>query len=406
MAPRIDADVDYDEESELFHLEAGSPLPLLGGTAGSRGRGRGRVQGGGVQVQMLARPAAPRPLTLRLDEDDDFAGTAGNTISAIWGRQDIADLKGNMLCWSTVMETDGRKKNTGSKQCLFCGLTFTGGPHQIRLHLDPVAPLGGRKIRLCKPSQAWVSRYGAVLAELKKCNAAQDKDKAETDRLQAAKAEGRITAGITDKMFERVGMDEVTDAWMRVVVKKALALDLFNDPVFRKAVPLTALAGRKIVVGGDDIFLPKRKHMSSKVLPALDEKLTDKIKKKMQGVSDSCGTVLVSDGWTSESNRPILNALAALPLGLFFLEALDTSGKTKDARYIADFMIKQITKYGSDNVVGVCMDGACTASFPLIEHDFPHVFTFICPTQSLDNYMKNVCCSKDVVTLKVSNWRL
>jgi hypothetical protein len=246
----------------------------------------------------------------------------------------------------------------------------------------------------------WVGHCDEVLAEMKERISAQDKSKTGADRLEAAKAEGRVAAGIVPKMFERIGMDEVTDAWMRVVVKKALLLDLFNDPVFRKAVALTALAGRKIVVGGEDTFLPKRKHMTSKILPALDDKLTNKIKKQMQGVSAACGAVLVSDGWTSVANRSILNALGALPLSLFFLAALDTSGETKDARYIADFMIKQITAYGSANVVGVCMDGACTSSFSLIEHDFLHIFTYICPTHSLDNYIKNVCCNNTVVRMK------
>jgi hypothetical protein len=68
-----------------------------------------------------------------------------------------------MLYWSTAAEDFGRKKFVGSKQCLFCGITFTGGPFQIRMHMDPVAPPGGRKISLCKPSQVWLSRYTEVL---------------------------------------------------------------------------------------------------------------------------------------------------------------------------------------------------------------------------------------------------
>mmetsp|Transcript_32514 Transcript_32514/g.103757 ORF Transcript_32514/g.103757 Transcript_32514/m.103757 type:complete len:479 (+) Transcript_32514:91-1527(+) len=317
----------------------------------------------------------------------------------LWGRQNISTLKGNDLFWATIMEDAGRKKNIKSKQCLFCGLTFTGGPFQIRAHLDTKAPLGGRTIRLCKPSPTWVSRYDAVVAEMKRRYNDQDNDKAEADRLAAAKAEGRVTAGVVPKMFQKIGMDDVTDAWMRVVVKKALPLDIFNDPMFRKAVALTAAAGRSIVVGGEDTFMPKRKHMTSKILPVLDNSLNEKIQMKMRGVS-AMGVVLVSDGWTSVSNRPIINALAALPLGLFFLAALDTSGATKDARYIADFMIQHITTYGSADVVGVCMDGVCTSSFPLIEMDFPHIFTYICPTHSLDNYMKNVCCDKEVIRMK------
>ena len=49
-----------------------------------------------------------------------------------------------------------------------------------------------------------------------------------------------------------------------------------------------------------------------------------------------------------------------------FVTALGTSGNTKDAKFIADFIIKIIEDKGPANIVAVCMDGACTASFPLI----------------------------------------
>ena len=61
-----------------------------------------------------------------------------------------------------------------------------------------------------------------------------------------------------------------------------------------------------------------------------------------------------------------MNALLATPAGTMFVTALDTSGNTKDAKFIADFIIKIIEDKGPANIVAVCMDGACTASFPLI----------------------------------------
>eukprot|EP00967_Tisochrysis_lutea_P130138 scaffold224651_cov33-Tisochrysis_lutea.AAC.1 len=51
-------------------------------------------------------------------------------------------------------------------------------------------------------------------------------------------------------------------------------------------------------------------------------------------------------------------------------------------------------------VVGVCMDGACTAAFPLIEAEVPHIFTFICPSHTVDNFMKNICSDKPIVRIK------
>jgi hypothetical protein len=165
---------------------------------------------------------------------------------------------------------------------------------------------------------------------------------------------------------------------------------------------MTAKSGSKNMIVGGDLQLPHRKRMTTKVLPAIDDELTLEIGAKVQGLADMTGVTIMfmSDGWTNVSKQPIINALVSLPLGSYFLSALDTSGHTKDAKYIADFIIKQIEKFGKEKVVAVCMDGACTASFPLIACKLPHVFSFICPTHSLDNFMKNICSDNAEITVK------
>ena len=62
----------------------------------------------------------------------------------------------------------------------------------------------------------------------------------------------------------------------------------------------------------------------------------------------------MSDGWESIQTRPIINALMSTPAGTKFLKALDTSGDTKDARYIAGFMIAIIIAIGPFNCVALC----------------------------------------------------
>eukprot|EP00967_Tisochrysis_lutea_P023207 scaffold26560_cov36-Tisochrysis_lutea.AAC.1 len=69
------------------------------------------------------------------DEEDDVSMRGG------WGRQPLHELKGSQLEWSTIVEEGGRAKMTKLKQCLFCGFHYTGGPFQIRAHLDPVVVL-------------------------------------------------------------------------------------------------------------------------------------------------------------------------------------------------------------------------------------------------------------------------
>ena len=60
--------------------------------------------------------------------------------------------------------------------------------------------------------------------------------------------------------------------------------------------------------------------------------------------------MIISDGWNSIQARAIANALLATPAGTMFLQALDTSGSTKDAKFIADFIINIIEARGPENV--------------------------------------------------------
>jgi hypothetical protein len=92
----------------------------------------------------------------------------------------------------------------------------------------------------------------------------------------------------------------------------------------------------------------------------------------LQPVSDltsKTGCTIVSDGWSSTSNRPLLNFLAVNPMGAVFVKAVDTSGDVKDAAYIADLIIKEVEVLGPENVIQVITDNAsaCAAAGKLVE---------------------------------------
>ena len=126
--------------------------------------------------------------------------------------------------------------------------------------------------------------------------------------------------------------------------------------------------------------------MTNKVLPALDDKLDAKICKKIDGLIKVTGAMLISDGWTSIQSRPIINALLSTAVGSQLIKALDTSGEAKDKEFIADFICSLIDLKGPENIVAVCMDGACKGSFALIIAWYPRGFCFICPAHSVDNF--------------------
>jgi hypothetical protein len=204
-----------------------------------------------------------------------------------------------------------------------------------------------------------------------------------------------------DKHNLRPTIDQLDEAWCRVLVKRALPLTLVDDAEFRKAMVLTMRAGATgIDPRTQDCRIAHRTKMTSVVLPKLDDNLDEQVRKRVRSLIKLTGCTIVSDGWTSIQNRPIVNALLTTPAGVQFLTALDTSGETKSATYIANFVNNIIEEQGPENVVAVCMDGACQSSFPLISAKYPAIKSFICPTHSLDNFIKNVCSDNPTIGVR------
>ena len=124
------------------------------------------------------------------------------------------------------------------------------------------------------------------------------------------------------------------------------------------------------------------------------------VSKKIHGLIKETGAVLISDGWTSVQSRPIINAFLSTAAGAQFICSIDTSGKIKDKQFIVGFICSLIGAKGPEHIVAVCMDGACKGSFALITQRFPHVFCFICPAHSINNFMKNVCSDQMHIKVK------
>jgi len=336
--------------------------------------------------------------------------------ASAWGTEEVDTLEGSALEWSTIEEAAGRAKVVRAKCCLFCRHSYVGGPHNIRQHLDEKLPC--RNVRACKPRAQFKERHSQVVKELRARAREAEKRAKEKEEREQKREQGRALAVVSESgtslalsqspfsltptphPFQAVTVDDVCEAWLKVIVKRALPLDLVEDRLFREAVAMTAKCGSRNMLVGAETRLPCRKVMTQKMLPIVEARLDEKIRRKVQGLAELTGVTIISDGWTNVSHKPIINCLASLPLGSYFIAAQDTSGATKDATYIKDFIVKHIQGFGSEHVVAVCMDGACTASFPLIAAECPHVFSFICPAHSLDCFMKNVCSDKGKVRVK------
>ena len=94
----------------------------------------------------------------------------------------------------------------------------------------------------------------------------------------------------------------------------------------------------------------------------MEKKLEAGMKERSDPLMQKTGATLLSDGWSSTLNRPVVNVLMLLFGVSMLLEAIDTSGETKNMQYIADLVCKHIAAIGASMIVAVCMDGACTGA--------------------------------------------
>ncbi|CAL8465691.1 g5227 [Coccomyxa elongata] len=98
------------------------------------------------------------------------------------------------------------------------------------------------------------------------------------------------------------------------------------------------------------------------------------------------GFVLSSDGWDDVSGRPLINIVLSTPKGAHFEEAINASGHTKDAAYIAGLWIEQINEVGPEHVSVLITDGAAVnpAAAKLVTAEYPHITWVHCTAHALD----------------------
>ncbi|KAK1277525.1 hypothetical protein QJS04_geneDACA014801 [Acorus gramineus] len=101
----------------------------------------------------------------------------------------------------------------------------------------------------------------------------------------------------------------------------------------------------------------------------------------------------MSDGWKDQINRNHINLLASSIKGIVFLCSETTEGKVKDAKFLADFILRGIDEHvGRENVVQIITDNASnyiTAGY-IVEAQMPHVFKTNCAAHCLDLILEDI----------------
>ena len=124
-------------------------------------------------------------------------------------------------------------------------------------------------------------------------------------------------------------------------------------------------------------YLPPSYHDTRKrLLNETKHKIKIQIVEKTKMFIRTYGAMLARDAWSSLNNHPLLNMMCVSLAGEEFLGAIDTSGHTKDAVYIANTIKKYLIEVGPENIVQVCTDNAsvmCKA-VSIVQQQWPHLY--------------------------------
>ena len=314
-------------------------------------------------------------------------------------------------------------------QCAFCGKKYRWGKGEVECHMDPTITKAStgkeRLVAACAESQSTSRgpnrpRFLAVQAAIRakmQCDkktllAEADASKkrnliwvggyadnavdlcgegnADAKRQCLDKGQTMLTKPPSQAAFE--------ECWSEAIIKNGLSPSLVDDPLFRKALVTTARMGQSAVcmgkgttLGKRDTTLSHRVTFSTKIIPATDKRLDEEGMARLEPRMKKVGGTLMSDGWQSTTNKPVINVILGVDGMLSLRLAADCSGQDKTMSFICDLLCNVIEQLGAGNIFSVVMDGACKGAFPLIRGKYPHIQCFTCPAHGLDGVIKNIC---------------
>jgi hypothetical protein len=92
------------------------------------------------------------------------------------------------------------------------------------------------------------------------------------------------------------------------------------------------------------------------------------------------GCTLMTDGWTNQKRRTLINFLVYCPKGTIFLKIMDVSDVLKTARLLHQLFREVVLYVGVENIVHMVTDNAANyvAAVKLLIEEFPSIFWSPC----------------------------
>jgi len=100
----------------------------------------------------------------------------------------------------------------------------------------------------------------------------------------------------------------------------------------------------------------------------------------------------MSDGWTDQRNRTIINFLVFCPQGTMFLKSVDASDKVKDGHLLFQLLDQVVEDVGVANVVQIITDNASNYVLvsKLLEEKHKTIFWTPCAAHCIELMLEDI----------------
>ena len=136
--------------------------------------------------------------------------------------------------------------------------------------------------------------------------------------------------------------------------------------------------------------------------PTMQELRGVRLQKEIQSINEylqefrdswaRTGCTIMSDGWTDQRNRTIINFLVFCPQGTMFLKSVDASDKVKDGHLLFQLLDEVIEDVGVANVVQIITDNASNYVLAgrLLEEKHKTIFWTPCAAHCIDLMLEDI----------------
>lgn len=184
--------------------------------------------------------------------------------------------------------------------------------------------------------------------------------------------------------FDETNKRKLHATWAHFFYAANIPFSVARNPAFKEAVKMTAEYNKPYTP-------PTYYDLRHKLLDQAKTEVESKLKNRTNDSVRKFGATLSIDGWSSITNRPLINAMLVSSAGEQFLGSVDTSGFEKTATYLAAILEKFIEEVGPENVVQVTTDNAAAnkAAWKLVSTKYPHLFFQGCIVHALNLLLKD-----------------